>query len=60
MPNPHGDRARRAAESGARRRNELRTGDVVEIRDGKFVKVTIGYESREQALEAVGLSAHAD
>jgi ketosteroid isomerase-like protein len=41
----------------------LRTGDVVEIRDGKFVRVTIGYESREQALEAVGLSeqdAHAD
>jgi ketosteroid isomerase-like protein len=35
---------------------QLRTGDVVEIRDGKFVRVTIGYESREQALEAVGLS----
>src|SRR6266516_739683 len=42
---------------------QLRTGDVVEIRDGKFVRVTIGYESREKALEAVGLSqqdAHAD
>ena len=35
---------------------QLRTGDVVEIRDGKFARVTIGYESREQALEAVGLS----
>jgi ketosteroid isomerase-like protein len=36
---------------------QLRTGDVVEIRDGKFVRVTIGYESREVALEAVGMSA---
>jgi ketosteroid isomerase-like protein len=35
---------------------ELRTGDLVEIRDGKFIRVTIGYESREEALEAAGLS----
>ena len=34
---------------------ELRTGDLVEIRDGKVIRVTIGYESREEALEAVGL-----
>ena len=42
---------------------ELRTGDLVEIRDGKVIRVTIGYESREEALEAVGHSeqdAHAD
>ena len=42
---------------------QLRTGDVVEIRDGKFARVTIGYESRAEALEAVRLSeqdAHAD
>jgi ketosteroid isomerase-like protein len=35
---------------------ELRTGDLVEIRDGKVIRVTIGNESREEALEAVGLS----
>jgi len=35
---------------------QLRTGDLVEIRDGKFVRVTIGYESREEALAAGGLS----
>ena len=42
---------------------ELRTGDVVEIRDDKVVRVTVGYESREEALEAVGhpeQDAHAD
>jgi uncharacterized protein len=37
---------------------QLRTGDVVEIRDGKIVRATTGYDSREQALEAVGLSEH--
>jgi hypothetical protein len=35
---------------------QLRTGDVVELRDEKLVRVTIGYESREQALEAIGIS----
>jgi ketosteroid isomerase-like protein len=42
---------------------QLRTADVVEIRDGKFVQVTIGYQSRQDALEAAGLSeqdAHAE
>jgi ketosteroid isomerase-like protein len=34
----------------------LKTGDVVEIRDGKITRVTIGYTSREDALEAAGLS----
>jgi hypothetical protein len=29
---------------------------VVEIRDGKIVRVTVGYETRTEALEAVGLS----
>jgi hypothetical protein len=29
---------------------------VVEIRDGKITRVTIGYPSREDALEAAGLS----
>ena len=35
---------------------QLRTGDLVEIRDGKFVRVTISYESSEEALAAGGLS----
>jgi ketosteroid isomerase-like protein len=41
----------------------LRVTDVVEVRDGKIVRGTFGYENRRDALEAVGLSAqdaHAD
>jgi ketosteroid isomerase-like protein len=34
----------------------LRDAAVVEIRDGKIARITTGYESREEALEAVGLS----
>ena len=40
-----------------------RAVNVFEIRDGKLVKGTFGYENREQALEAAGLSeqdAHVD
>ena len=33
----------------------LRTGNVVELRDGKIARVTVGYPSREDALEAVGM-----
>ena len=34
---------------------DLKTGDVVEIHDGKITRVTIGYPSRAEALEAAGL-----
>jgi ketosteroid isomerase-like protein len=37
----------------------LRVADVVEIRDGKLVRATFGYETRETALQAVGLSEQA-
>jgi ketosteroid isomerase-like protein len=35
---------------------QLRVADVAEFQGGKIVRVTFGYESREQALAAVGLS----
>jgi ketosteroid isomerase-like protein len=35
---------------------QLRVADVAELQGGKVVRVTFGYESREQALEAVGLA----
>ena len=41
----------------------LRVADVFEVRSGKVVRATLSYSSREEALEAVGLSeqdAHAD
>src|SRR5688572_27171519 len=41
----------------------LRVADVHELRDGKIVRGTLGYENRRAALAAVGLSeqdAHAD
>ena len=34
----------------------LRVANVFEVRDGKMVQVTLAYENRDQALEAVGLS----
>jgi ketosteroid isomerase-like protein len=33
-----------------------RVSDVVEIREGKVGRVTFGYSTRDEALEAVGLS----
>jgi ketosteroid isomerase-like protein len=34
----------------------LRVADVFEFRDGKVVQATLSYETRTEALEAVGLS----
>jgi ketosteroid isomerase-like protein len=34
----------------------LRVADVFEVRSGKVVRATLSYSSREEALEAVGLS----
>ena len=34
----------------------LKTADVAEVRNGKFVRLTFGYSNRKEALEAVGLS----
>jgi ketosteroid isomerase-like protein len=34
---------------------DLHTVDVVELADGKIVRITIGYTDRDEALKAVGL-----
>jgi uncharacterized protein len=35
---------------------ELKDWPVVKLRDGKIARITVGYPSREDALEALGLS----
>jgi ketosteroid isomerase-like protein len=35
---------------------QMRVADVFEVRGGKVVRATLSYASREEALEAVGLS----
>jgi ketosteroid isomerase-like protein len=35
---------------------DVRQTDVYELRDGKIIRITLGYATRAEALEAVGLS----
>lgn len=35
---------------------DVHTADAYEVKDGKIVRVVLGYESKADALEAVGLS----
>jgi ketosteroid isomerase-like protein len=36
---------------------DVRQADVCEVRDGRVIRVTLGYASKEKALEALGLQA---